>query len=628
MKHKAMKTVAISMALSLAAGVTSFAAEPFRSESDIALFASTNPDMVDKSLLGDPGEMGEANGFRIPALLNTGEALIASVDTGSSGADWGDINIAVRRSLDQGQSWSSPMDIVLSGAKREAILGSEAQSSSFYIDTVLAQAANGDVLMLVDYLPESGGLGNRSLLERNTPGYVEVEGNLYQAIYAGESRLDNPMAKAGQAYTVRENGWIYTPKGEKTNYYLPQNHSGAYAYETIGDMYYAVGEADYLNEMPPMVPAQPEGDGDIYAGNIYLSKDKPEFTLSNPVYVQKQQVGDSEKTGKTYDAYGEYECTVTKAAPLRAPLRSYLFLTRSSDHGASWSQPVDITGSVMTKSDGFFLGTGPGVGVTLQYQTDAEKNGRIIMPVYRLGKAAAIYSDDNGVTWQRAEGYINNVDEWQLIEQADGTLMSFGRQTGHDVTPVSYSKDGGETWGKRQYTGLESVRCQKSVITYPIHTENMPAGLEAGKQYVLASHPTGNEADPGKRTNGAVSLGVVEEEGAIRWLYQRKIAVEGQFSQLEENQNYFAYSCLTVLNDGSVGLLYESQPYNYLSYATFNLEWVMEGEAMPEISATMSARTKRMILIIAGSVTAGAAVLGVAGWGIAKGLQKKKRKTG
>src|SRR5699024_8301518 len=138
------------------------------------------------------------------------------------------------------------------------------------------------------------------------------------------------------------------------------------------------------------------------------------------------------------------------------------------------------TPQVKHASDGSFLGVGPGVGITLEHQEDESKNGRIVMPAYALGKGAALYSDDGGITWERAtsssEGYINNIDEMQFIEQADGTIMSVGRQTGKGATPVSYSKDGGETWSDRTTTDLTSVAVQKSIITYPLDTENDPDG--------------------------------------------------------------------------------------------------------------------------------------------------------
>ena len=42
-----------------------------------------------------------------------------------------------------------------------------------------------------------------------------------------------------------------------------------------------------------------------------------------------------------------------------------------------------------------------------------------------------------------------------------------------------------------------------------------------------------------------------------------------------------AYSCLTALPDGTIGLLYENgrnEPYERITFARFNLEWLTEGK--------------------------------------------------
>ena len=42
-----------------------------------------------------------------------------------------------------------------------------------------------------------------------------------------------------------------------------------------------------------------------------------------------------------------------------------------------------------------------------------------------------------------------------------------------------------------------------------------------------------------------------------------------------------AYSCLTVLADGTIGLLYErgqANPYETIAFARFNLEWLTDGK--------------------------------------------------
>ena len=194
--------------------------------------------------------------------------------------------------------------------------------------------------------------------------------------------------------------------------------------------------------------------------------------------------------------------------------------------GQTWSQPYDITPYVKVEQDQVFLGTGPGVGITLQYQKDPAKNGRILMPVYALGKAVAIYSDDEGYTFTRAKNngqlYINNIDETQFIELLNGDILAFGRQVEKGKTPLSISKDSGETWSEQREDDLISVRCQKSIITYPVH--EFPYPYEDTKGY----------------------------------------------------ERFFGYSSMTILEDGCIGILFEPQPNNFIAYAKFNLAWILE----------------------------------------------------
>lgn len=351
----------------------------------------------------------------------------------------------------------------------------------------------------------------------------------------------------------------------------------------MGDLYYAVGDADYLSDCPPLIPESPEGkaegQNDIYVGNVYLNYGKPRYKKGKPSFVQKVQ------RTKAEDGI-EYDFIQTSPAPMFAPVTCYLWTSTSSDNGATWSQPVDITNQVK-QDDEKFLGTGPGVGLTLQHQKDTTKNGRILMPLYNLGIASAIYSDDNGKTWERCDtdgyGYINNIDESQFIELIDGTVMSFGRPEKTGPTPVSYSYDGGESWSVQRTTDLTTVKCQKSLVTYPFNSEDPRfaycEGMTEGKQYVLASHPIN-----GGRVDGVVSLGEVQEDRTIRWIAQRQLEMDNTIPLKNGDKKPFGYSCMTVQENGTIGVLAETQS-GYLAYGSFNLEWIFKGDTKGEVKS-------------------------------------------
>ena len=254
--------------------------------------------------------------------------------------------------------------------------------------------------------------------------------------------------------------------------------------------------------------------GDEYVGNIYLN-------------------------GKT--GANEANAVTTFGAPLKAPKRNYIFMLRSSDNGKTWSAPVDITKDFLIKQDGTFVGIAPGVGLTTQ-------NNRIIIPLYVDRKeTVSIYSVDNGFTWHRMtqQPYSCNIDEWQMIQAPDGTILGLGRQKRYTKTPMSISYDDGKHWVKAKPTALYAPKCQKSVISIG--------------NYVFCSH-----ASERKRENGVITVGrfkkVKGQTVGIDW-----------YSEVEINKGFFAYSCLTQIDDEYIGVLYEDQPSSHICFQKFKI---------------------------------------------------------
>ena len=104
---------------------------------------SNNPDFLDKKLTALSNNSNGSNAFRIPSLIRSGKTLIAAIDAQSCGADWGYIEIAIRRSEDGGETWSD-IEIIAAPPARKTMLSDECYASAFYIDPCMAIAPNGD----------------------------------------------------------------------------------------------------------------------------------------------------------------------------------------------------------------------------------------------------------------------------------------------------------------------------------------------------------------------------------------------------------------------------------------------------------------------------------------------------
>lgn len=501
----------------------------------------------------DSAQFSGMRDCRIPSLLTLKNGrVIAAADKASCGADWGRIETVVRISDNGGESFS-PLKTVLSVPVRKYPYSADEYSCAFVIDPQMCENEDGKVIMLVDFYPECKGLHAPELLEKAS-AYIFSAGEWQMQLFTvGADKNTN-----GKCFTLHGDGFVYTPDGVKTRYYIPKKHSPEYAYGTLGDMYFCAGEQpQYLECYPPLFPENKPGQ-DIYVGNIYLGGEKPQFSAVAPKGVTKRRL---------FDADGSLLCAETAAAPLTAVVTSYIFMLESSDGGESFSQPVDITPYIKDSYDGDFLGVGPGLSLCLKY---SEKKGRILSPVYILGKAAVIISDDGGKSWRRGkERFCENIDECQLIETPDGRVFCIGRPLDGGNIPLSVSEDAGESFKSLAPSPLSVAKCMKSAISLP-ETMALPDGLKNDGFYILMSTPTGHGGKDFSRTDGTVFLGHIEGK-RICWLKSYAVKDSKKYASFAVYDDFFAYSCLTVLPSGKIGLLYEAYPSGLIMLAEFSL---------------------------------------------------------
>jgi sialidase-1 len=275
------------------------------------------------------------------------------------------------------------------------------------------------------------------------------------------------------------------------------------------------------------------------------------FTVGNPTPVEDR------KTGViwlllTANPAGVTEKEIDEGSPKGART---VWITSSSDDGVHWAAAKEITASTK-KSNWTWYATGPGNGIQLA-------DGRLVIPCdHKVAETHAfyshvIYSDDHGKTWKIGGSAGPQTNESAVVQLADGSLLLNMRSyAGRHNRAVALSRDGGLTWSpvRLDPTLIEPV-CQASMIRYTL-------AREVGRDRLLFSNP----ADTARRDRMTVRLSY--DEGKA-WPTAR-LVYEGPS----------AYSSLAVLQDGTIGLLYErgtANAYEEIEFANFNLRWLAHG---------------------------------------------------
>jgi sialidase-1 len=303
--------------------------------------------------------------------------------------------------------------------------------------------------------------------------------------------------------------------------------------------------------------------------NIQVVASDGKNSLNNPLCVE------IEVSGRILLMYQRYpyplkEREVTPGFNHEKALISYII--HSDDDGLTWTNPKDITRESKRPSIANTLSTGPGVGIQLKY---GPKIGRILIPCnqgpWGKWKNYVLISDDQGESWRIGSITPQPGKKWggnevQIVELTDGKILMnsrfydisiFGRRKHPRCRLAAYSEDAGETWSQlTPDTALISSCCQGSIIRYTSETEG-------DRNRILFSNPAVTRG----RTTGTIQMSY--DEGKT-WPVS-KLLVPKKYS----------YSCLTVLANNTIGVIFESDNDEgiwCMRFAQFSVEWLTDGK--------------------------------------------------
>lgn len=227
------------------------------------------------------------------------------------------------------------------------------------------------------------------------------------------------------------------------------------------------------------------------------------------------------------------------------------YYQKSTDNGVTWQPYVDFTDDVAPtewQSDFKFITSGRGIQL---------EDGSLLHNYVKLGLGSVlIKSTDGGNTWFRQGTIAGPADENKQVELNDGTIMTNARdQSKGGGRYVHTSSDDGDTWVTEYDESLIDPACNAGIIKYTSTND----GYNKNRMLYVGA------ADPSSRKNLAVRISY--DEGQT-WS-DGKVIESGAS----------AYSEITILADGSIGVVYEDDTSSrVIQFVRFTLEQLTDGQ--------------------------------------------------
>ncbi len=239
-----------------------------------------------------------------------------------------------------------------------------------------------------------------------------------------------------------------------------------------------------------------------------------------------------------------------------------VFVSKSTDDGASWTKPVDMTAALQPGGMGWDA-VGPGVGI---YTSVGASAGRLIIPATHRN----IYSDDHGATW-KYKSVPGGTGESTVVELSDGKLLRNDRAVG-------------STWNTAKRRWLSTGTIEGSFPAFAPHDTLLDPRVEGSAiRYSTDTHRIFflNPASTVQRCKMRVRISY--DDGATwpisRQLHDMLTATQtcdrhlGGYSSMAKTADYHVAALVERLESDGV--------HHGIEVHRFNLPWVLDGTPEP-----------------------------------------------
>ena len=219
---------------------------------------------------------------------------------------------------------------------------------------------------------------------------------------------------------------------------------------------------------------------------------------------------------------------------------SQFLITKSTDDGLTWSEPVNLT-SMCKKKEWWLWAPAPGRGIVME-------DGTLVFPTQGRDEngepfSNITYSRDKGRTWITSNPAYTNTTECAVVQLGDGSLMLNMRdnrnrknKSATNGRAVFVTSDMGQTWIQHSthHGALPEPTCMASLHKHL---------YEEGDEHVLIF------SNPNSRYHRDHMTVKVSFDDGQTW-------PEKNWLLLDEGKGR-GYSCLTSIDEKTIGIVYE-----------------------------------------------------------------------